>query len=155
MSDKFGNPARIAVNVPVSAMAGGSWVATKHGRDLDQAKAELARDWLTRLQDFLDKDPGMAPALERLIANPSAPAGPVSRTRVHPAADRRDVRRGQCDGSRRRRDRHFGDMFPRATVELCSRCVLVFGAVADRNERGCRYCIGGIAGWMPTTRPDR
>jgi hypothetical protein len=46
-------------------------LAAKHGRDLDLAKSEQARDWVTRLPDILDSDPGMAPALQALIANPS------------------------------------------------------------------------------------
>ena len=55
-------------------------LAARRGRDLDQAKSEQARDWVTRLQDILDSDPGMAPALQALIANPSAPPGPVIRS---------------------------------------------------------------------------
>jgi hypothetical protein len=57
-------------------------LAAKRGRDLDRAKSEQARDWVTRLQDFLDSNPGMAPALRALLANPSAPPEPVIRSQV-------------------------------------------------------------------------
>jgi hypothetical protein len=103
MSNDFENLAESAAKVLVSAMVVGSWeiakrnfaallgherqlesthanLAAKRGRDLDQAKSEQARDWVTRLQDILDSNPGMAPALRVLIANPSAPPEPVIRS---------------------------------------------------------------------------
>jgi hypothetical protein len=108
MSDDLGNLAQIAANTIVSAMAADSWeaakrgftaivghehqlesthanLAAKRGRDLARAKSEQARDWVIRLQDILDSNPGMAPALLALIANPSASPEPVTRSQFQHA----------------------------------------------------------------------
>jgi hypothetical protein len=108
MSDDLGNLAKSAANAIVSAMAADSWkaakrgfaalvghehqlesthanLAAKRGRDLDRAKAEQARDWVIRLQDILDSNPGMAPALQALIANPGAAPEPVTRSQFQHA----------------------------------------------------------------------
>jgi hypothetical protein len=103
MSDEFDDLAQTAANALVSALAAGSWeaakrgfaalvghehqleathasLAAKRGRDLARAKSEQARDWVTRLQDILDSNPGVAPALRTLIANPSGSPEPVARS---------------------------------------------------------------------------
>jgi hypothetical protein len=103
MSNEFKGLAQTAADVLVSAMVADSWeaakrgfaalvghehqlesthahLAAKRGRDLARAKSEQARDWVTRLQDILDRNPDMAPALRALIANPGAPSGPVTRS---------------------------------------------------------------------------
>ena len=108
MSDDLGNLAKSAANAIVSAMAADSWkaakrgfaalvghehqlesthanLAAKRGRDLARAKSEQARDWVIRLQDILDSNPGMAPALQALIANPGAAPEPVTRSQFQHA----------------------------------------------------------------------
>jgi PQQ-like domain len=102
MLDDFENLAQSAADALVAAMAADSWaaakrgfaavigrehqlesthadLAAKRGRDLARAKSEQARDWVTRLRDMLDSNPGMAPALQALIANPGAPPRTVTR----------------------------------------------------------------------------
>lgn len=55
-------------------------LAAKRGTDLARAKTEQVRDWVILLQDILESDPGLAPALQALIVNPAASAGPVIRS---------------------------------------------------------------------------
>jgi predicted lipoprotein with Yx(FWY)xxD motif len=108
MSDEFEKLVQVAANALVSAMAADSWeaakrgfaalvghehqlesthasLAAKSGHDLDKAKSEQARDWVFRLQDLLDSSPGMAPALQALIAKPGAPPEPVIRSQSQDA----------------------------------------------------------------------
>lgn len=103
MSDEFKQLAQVAADALVSAMATDSWEAVRHrfaalighdrqlestradlaaksGRGLTRARTKQEREWVTRLRDALDSDPGLAPALRALIADPSGSSEPVRRS---------------------------------------------------------------------------
>jgi putative pyrroloquinoline-quinone-binding quinoprotein len=110
MSGEFENLVQSAANALVSAIATDSWkavkrafaavvgherqidatraeLATRRGPDLARAQAELAREWVTRLRDVLEDQPGVAPDLQALLARLGVTSGPAITT-VTQHADR-------------------------------------------------------------------